>query len=143
MLLAALPGVLFPPILGHSATCCHLCAFLLSSVPIIAAAAVGCLPSQMFFIFRMATGVRKSGGYFRGLINEQWEADTECFTNALTTFQWPLGAISSFPQSVESCSVHDLASFRSLGTQLFRILLMSCNSKTPRRILHYSLIFSF
>lgn len=56
------------------ATCCHLCAFLLCSVPIITAAAVCCLLSQMFFIFRMATGERISCGDFRGLINEQQKA---------------------------------------------------------------------
>lgn len=57
---------------GCSATCCHLCAFLLPSVPITTAAAVHCLFSQMFVIFRIAIWLRKICG-FRGLMNEQWK----------------------------------------------------------------------
>ena len=117
MLLVALPGMQFSAILGHTAVTCpgfmavllHAASsvqLFLSSVPVVTAAPVCCLLSQMFFMFRMAIGVRKSCGDFRGLIRNNGKLDFEYFANVLTTYQSvALGVTSSFPPSVESYSM--------------------------------------
>lgn len=138
MLLVALAGIQFSAILGRAAalswfygrstTCCRFCAAL----PFFCANSNSCsclLPAfpNVFYVYN-GNRSKKKLWRFQRVDKEQWKARLSISLMFSPLISGPWGGFQ-FP-TLCGILLHDLASFHSLSTQLFAILLMSYNSKT-------------